>query len=386
MSSPRDYYDVLGVERSASKGDVKKRYRELALQLHPDRNKAPDAEARFKEVSEAYAVLSDDEKRAAYDRHGHAGVDQRWATQEDIFRGADFNDIFGGMGLGELFEQLFTGGQGGSGRQRRGRDVQVLVELELEDVLAGARRTLEVPRRRPCKPCGGSGAAPGTKRAPCATCRGTGQQRVTRGGGAFQFVQLAPCGPCRGQGSTVAKPCPQCRGDGIALERAALDLEIPPGVDDGAMLRMQGGGEAAGPGIAPGDLLILVRVKPHARFERRGLDLITVLPLSFPTAALGGAVEVEHLDGKREKVQVLEGTQPGTLLTLEGKGLRDQRGRRGDLHLLAQVTVPVKLSSKARDLLRQLQGESDGAAPKGNLRDALQGVLGKLGREREDEG
>jgi molecular chaperone DnaJ len=378
----RDYYEVLGVPREASVDEVKKAYRKLAMQWHPDRNKDAGAEERFKEVSEAYAVLSDAQKRAAYDRFGHAGVNQQW-TEEDLFRGADFGDVFGGMGLGDIFEQLFSGGRGGG--RRRGRDVQVAVQLTLEEVAQGAKRSVEVPRRRACKHCQGSGASPGSARKTCATCRGQGQVRVQRGGGMFQFVQVGPCPQCRGQGVSIDKPCKHCDGSGAALERAVLDLELPPGVEDGSLLRVQGQGEAAPAGMAPGDLLVVVRVLPHARFERRGLDLVTALPVAFPTAALGGAAELEHLDGSKEKVQVLEGTQPGTVLTLEGKGLRDLRGRRGDLHVVVQVEVPSRLSPKARQLLLDLNKEWGDQPVRTNLRDALQGVLGRFGKRDDDE-
>jgi molecular chaperone DnaJ len=384
---PRDYYDVLSVPRGASKAAIKQRYRALALELHPDRNPDPGAAERFKEVSEAYAVLSDDAKRAAYDRFGHQGVGQRWATEEDLFRGVDFEDLFGGFGFTgfeDLFERFFGVRPGAGGRRRRGRDVEAPVQLTLEEVLAGARKTVEVQRRVACEACEGSGAARGTKRTTCPTCRGSGQARSVRGGGAFQFVQVGPCPSCRGAGSTLEHPCKPCEGQGLVLARGAVEVAIPPGVDTGSVLQLRGQGEAGPQGAPPGDLFVVCEVQPHERFERRGADLVTLALVPFPTAALGGAFELELLDGKREKVQVLPGTQGGSVLTLDGLGLPDGRGRRGDLHVLLQIAVPTKLSPKARDLLRQMASEAGGPAPKANLREALQDVLGKLGRRDEE--
>jgi len=376
LSTARDYYEILGVERSASRDDLRRKYRELALQFHPDRNKEAHAEERFKEISEAYAVLSDPEKRAAYDRFGHAGVDQRWATEEDLYRGADINDVLRGFGLHgfeDLFANLFGGG---FAQARRGRDVQAGVRLTLKEVMEGAKRTLEVPRHRACKACGGSGAKAGTSRTTCATCRGSGQVRVERRGGVFQFVQVAPCRDCRGQGSRLASPCAECRGLGIEQHQAEVELELPAGLEHGQVLRVRGGGDAGPGGLPPGDLLVVVEVEPHPDFERRGFDLLTATAVPFATAALGGNVEVTLPDGSTEKVHLRPGTQGGTLLTLSGKGIRAARGRRGDVHVLVQVAVPTKLNARQRELVEAMAQEEGGANRKPPL---LKGLLRGLG-------
>lgn len=384
MAPPRDYYEVLGVPRDASKEQLKRRYRELALQLHPDRNKAPDAEARFKEVSEAYAVLSDDQKRQAYDRFGHQGVQQQWRTPEDIFRGVDFEEIFGGFGFRgfeDIFESFFGHGLGPNRRgRRRGRDLQVPLRLTLEEVAEGARRTITVERRKACSACRGSGAAEGTGRRACPACEGTGQHRVAHSRGLFQFVQVTPCGDCGGEGSTLEQPCAQCGGSGTVLGRSEVVLDIPPGVEDGALLQVRGAGEEGPQGAPAGDLFVVLEVQPHPDFERQGLDLLTVLPVPFPVAVLGGAVELPLLGGKTKSVQVRAGTQGGTALTFKGLGLRDPSGRRGDLRAVVQIQVPTKVSARARELLRDLERELGSEPARPHLRDALQGVLGKRGR------
>jgi molecular chaperone DnaJ len=346
--------------------------------LHPDRNKAPDAEARFKEVSEAYAVLSDEQKRSQYDRFGKAGL-----GAEDVFRGVDFGDIFGGLGgagFEDIFERFFGASPfGGRARRRGGRDVELPLSLTLEEVAQGAHRRVEVPRRAACKACAGTGAAKGSARSTCTSCRGQGEVRVTRAALGFQFVQVGACPTCQGRGSVVDKPCKACAGEGLVRERAQLELDIPPGVEDGQVLVVQGAGEPGREGLSPGNLYVLLDVQAHPRFERRGRDLATVLLVPFPTAALGGSVELDLLGGKREKVQVREGTQSGSVLVLDGLGFPDARGGRGDLHVLVHVEVPGKLSPKARELLRQLQDEWGSAQPKGSLRDLLRGVWRKGG-------
>jgi molecular chaperone DnaJ len=278
------------------------------------------------------------------------------------------------MGIEELFGNLFGGGR------RRGRDVQAQVELSLEEVARGAQRTLDMERLAACSTCRGSGAAPGTQRRTCASCRGSGLQRVQRGGLGFQFVSTAPCPTCRGQGSVVEQACAACRGEGRVRKRAEVELDIPPGVEDGQVLQVRGAGEAGPAGAPAGDLLVLLRVLPHARFERRGLDLLTSVQVPFHVAALGGAAELELLDGSAEKLHIAAGTPGGTVLTLDRKGLRDGHGRKGDLHVLLDISVPQKVSPRARELLGELAQELGEPAPRPDLKGKLKDAWDKLGK------
>ncbi|HQQ07015.1 MAG TPA: molecular chaperone DnaJ, partial [Candidatus Omnitrophota bacterium] len=309
MTTKRDYYEILGVSKSAGVDEIKKTYRTLALKFHPDRVPADQkkaAEEKFKEISEAYAVLSDPEKRKMYDQYGHAGIDQRYA-QEDIFRGADFSSIFGNMGSGGMFEDLFAdlgfdifggGGRGGrgagAGRQRRGRDLEITVNITLEEAAAGLEKTITVPRYEMCQTCSGSGAKPGTKKAACQQCRGTG--RVVVSSGFFQLAQTCP--KCHGQGEVIQTPCPECRGEGRVRKTSNIKVKIPPGVDTGNNLRVRGEGEAGAGGR--GDLYVIIDIARHPVFERRDNDIITEATVSVAKAILGGEVQVPTLNGHVE--------------------------------------------------------------------------------------
>ncbi len=367
MPEKKDYYDVLGVPRDASKDDIKKAYRKLALKYHPDKNKSPDAEERFKEISEAYAVLYDDEKRKMYDTHGHSGIDQQY-TQEDIFRGVDFSDIFrsmgfdtgGGFGSDDIFSQFFGGGRRGRPMQRqRGSDLRYDIEISLEDVFRGVTTEIQIPRTEVCPTCHGSGAAPGTSPIHCAQCKGTGESRSTRRTAFGIFTQVSVCPRCRGRGTIIEKPCLTCKGAGAIQQTRAIELKIPRGIDEGAQLRLAGEGEAPGKGIPAGDLYVVVHTKPHPAYERRGDDLYRALKVSFPKLALGSTVPLETLHGK-ESLKIPAGTESDSVVRLKGLGMPHvQRGGYGDLYIEVHGVVPQTLSKRARLLLEELSREID---------------------------
>jgi molecular chaperone DnaJ len=368
----RDYYEVLGIQRSANKEEIKNSYRKLALQYHPDRNKSPGAEEKFKEISEAYAVLSDDEKRKRYDTYGHVGA-------EEVFRGseANFDEVFKDMGFGgfrDIFEQIFGGGgRGGFGSARndpfgfgfsfgggrkKGRDIIYDVELSLEEVLKGRKDEIELPKLEKCSNCGGSGSAPGTKPRKCSVCNGQGQTRRVYSQNRFStFVSLEPCRTCQGQGEIIDKPCTVCSGSGRFKKNKKLKLEIPAGVEDGMTLQLQGEGEPSENGIA-GDLLIRVHVRPHSIFERlEDGHLLYNLNLKFTDLALGTDVKVPTLDG-HEKLKIPQGTQPNTILNIRGKGLPHYGNYgKGDQLVRINVKIPTKLDDRQKLLLKELEKE-----------------------------
>jgi molecular chaperone DnaJ len=358
----RDYYEVLGVERSADADALKKAYKKLAIQLHPDRNKAPDAEERFKELSEAYAVLSDADKKARYDQFGHAGIDQQYSS-EDLYRTINFNDLFGGMGgFGDLFGQMF-GGSRNSGPSR-GRDLQTAHAITLEEAFAGTEVEVTYWRLEGCGPCKGSGAEPGSKVDTCPTCRGTGQvQRLART--AFGTLsQVTSCPECGGEGKRFERPCRTCKGSGHDRHRRTVSVSVPAGIESGQVLRMAGQGEVGGKGGPYGDLYVEIQVKEHDRFDREGPDLLTEAVVSFPEAVLGTTVTLATLDGSAN-VEVPAGTPNGKVLRLRGRGMPHLRGAgRGDLHVAVRVAVPEKVSDHARQLLEELGKELGADASK----------------------
>jgi len=345
VSERRDYYEVLGVGRDADAADLKRAYRKLALELHPDRNPGDKAaEARFKEASEAYQVLSDPEKRGLYDRFGHEGPRGMgfggFANVGDIFSafGDIFSDMFGG----------FPGFGGGSGRASRGADLEVRVDLTLAEAATGVTKEIKVRRRVACKDCSGTGAAPGSGRERCPQCGGHGQVVHRQG---FLMIQTT-CPVCHGEGAVIHRPCPTCKGGGLVAAEESLQVTIPAGVDDGATLRLGGRGEAAPGGGQPGNLYVTLRVASDPRFERDGADLHTLVMLSFPQAALGAAVKVPSLAGDIE-VTVPAGTQPGDTQNLRGKGMPHLQGRgSGDLVVHFKLVVPKSLSPEQEQALR----------------------------------
>ena len=361
MANKRDYYEILGVPKDASSEEIKDAYRKLAMQYHPDRNKAPEAEEKFKEISEAYAVLSDDEKRRQYDELGHAGFDQRYTT-EDIFRGADFESIFRDMGFGfdlrDIFSSFFGGRDFGE-RIARGEDLAYDLEITLEDAAKGAEKEIEILRTEKCDVCKGTGAAANTSPRTCPRCEGAGRvQSVTRNGFGT-FVRVVPCPSCKGRGKIIDSPCPRCRGTGLVRKERSISVKIPPGIDDGYQLRLQGQGEASQDGNFPGDLYVLIHLAPHTYFKRDEDDLLYNLTIGFPQAALGAEVTVPTLDGKTD-VKISPGTQPGQIIKLKGKGMpKFGRYGRGDLIVRVDISVPEKLTSQQRTLLEQLAKEFD---------------------------
>jgi molecular chaperone DnaJ len=363
MAEKRDYYEVLGVSRNASKDEIKDAYRKLALQYHPDRNKAPDAEEKFKEISEAYAVLSDDQKRQQYDTLGHMGFDQRY-TAEDIFRGADFESIFRDIGFGfsDLFRTFFGGGFGGGGfreRINRGQDLVYDLEITLEEAAKGTEKEILVPRNEKCEVCGGSGASPGTSPRTCPKCNGAGKVQHMRKSSFVMYVHVTPCSTCRGKGTIIDSPCKKCRGTGLVKKRRKISVKIPVGIDEGYQLRLRGEGEMAPNGGEPGDLYVLVHIAQHEHFMREGDNLWHVLIVGYPQAALGAEVSVPTLDGPT-KVKIKPGTQAGETIRLKGKGMPRFRGYgKGDLLVRVGISVPEKLTPKQRALLEQLAAEFD---------------------------
>lgn len=351
--SKRDYYEVLGIEREATDQQVKSAYRKLALKHHPDRNPGNrEAEERFKEAAEAYAVLADREKRSLYDRFGHAGVSGAGAGagggfDPTIF--ADFSDIFAGLGDVFGFGDIF-GGRRRRGGPQRGADLRYDLEITFEESASGAETTVQIPREETCETCSGSGAAPGTSPETCSQCRGTGQLRYQQG-----FLTVArPCSTCRGTGKTIARPCQTCRGAGRIARERKLTVKIPAGISTGQRLRLYGEGEHGSAGGPSGDLYVVVHVQEHAFFHREGDDLYCEMPISFPTAALGGAVKVPTLNG-HEELHIPAGTQAGHRFKVRGKGMPNVSGRgQGDLHVIARVTVPKKLTKEQKHLLEEL--------------------------------
>lgn len=362
--SKRDFYEILGVDRGVSEGDLKKAYRKLALECHPDRN--PDdaeAEERFKEVSEAYAVLADSEKRARYDRFGHAGMGGAGGGQP----GADFGDL---GNFGDLFSDLFgdifgaAGGRAGSrhGRGQRGADLRYNLSIDLMDVLDGCEPSIRIPKMNRCDSCSGSGAAEGSKPARCGRCGGVGQLAFQQG---FFRVNRA-CDACGGAGEVITNPCSNCRGAGRVEGQKTIQLKVPPGVDDGARLRVSGEGEAGIAGGEAGDLYVVMNLCEHQLFEREGTDLHLEVPVAFVQAVLGAEIEVPTLDGKVQ-LQIPEGTQSGRVLRLRGKGLPPLQPRmdpaqlkkmRGDLYVRVFVEVPTKLNARQRQLLEEFAAQS----------------------------
>lgn len=341
--SKRDYYDVLEIPRDADDAVIKKAYRRLAMKFHPDRN--PDdqqAEERFKECKEAYEILADGNKRAAYDRFGHAGVDGS-AGQGGPGMGG-FKDIFD-----DVFGDIFGRGGGGQ-RAYRGADLRYNLELSLEEAVSGRTSTLEIPTAEECETCSGSGAKPGSQPITCTTCNGVGQVRMSQG---FFSVQQT-CPHCKGSGRMITDPCGDCRGAGRVRRSKKLSVKIPPGVDNGDRIRLSGEGEAGEQGGPPGDLYVEIQVREHEIFERDGTDLYSEVPIGFVTAALGGELEVPTLDG-RVSLKIPAETQTGKLFRLRGKGVRSVRGGGvGDLMCRVVVETPVNLTRQQKEILSQL--------------------------------
>ncbi|MGD2053573.1 MAG: molecular chaperone DnaJ [Gammaproteobacteria bacterium] len=352
--SKRDYYEVLGVSRDVNEADLKKAYRRLAMKYHPDRNQDNDeSEAQFKEAKEAYDVLSNAQKRAAYDQFGHAGVDPSAGAGGGGFGGDPFSDIFG-----DVFGDIFGGGRrGGGSRARRGSDLRYNLELSLEDAVAGTSVNIRVPTLVACETCEGTGAKKGTSATTCSTCGGVGQVRMQQG---FFSVQQT-CPNCRGQGTTISDPCPACHGQGRIQQHRTLSVKVPAGVDNGDRIRLAGEGEAGEQGGPSGDLYVQIQVMPHPIFRREENDLMCEMPISIGTAALGGELEVPTLNG-RLKLKIPAETQSGKVFRMRGKGVKSVRGgMTGDLLCRVNIETPVNLNGRQKELLREFEESIQGA-------------------------
>ncbi|MGO4696288.1 molecular chaperone DnaJ [Paenibacillus sp. 2TAB26] len=351
MASKRDYYEVLGVGKDASADDIKKSYRQLARQYHPDVNKAADAETKFKEVKEAYDVLSDDGKRSTYDRFGHVDPNQGMGGGG----GADF-----GGGFGDIFDMFFGGGGGrrDPNAPQRGNDLQYTMTVEFKEAVFGKETEITIPRTETCDTCHGDGAKPGTKPESCSVCKGSGQQEVVQNTPFGRMVNRRACTNCSGTGRVIKDKCTTCHGVGKVKRQRKINIRIPAGVDDGAQIRMSGEGEGGLRGGPAGDLYIVIRVKPHEFFEREGDDIYCEVPLTFVQAALGDEIEIPTLTEK-VKLKVPAGTQTGTYFRLKGKGVPKLRGYgQGDQHVKVTIVTPTSLTDDQKDLLRQFGGLS----------------------------
>ncbi len=373
MPEKKDYYEVLGVPKDSSEKDIKGAYRKLAMKYHPDRSEEPDAEEKFKELSEAYAVLSDPEKRQKYDQFGHAGINSQY-SQEDLFRGVNFEDLLRGFGFGgggargggeSIFDMFFGGGGRGRG-PARGRDLRYDVSLTLEQAATGLESTIDVPRTENCSTCRGSGAKPGTTPSVCGNCHGSGQITRAQNTPFGQMVTSSACPKCGGRGQIIVNPCGDCGGTGRTRRTRKINIKIPAGVEDGQHLKLRGQGDAGDQGTENGDLYVVINVMPHPKFQRVDSDLLLETYISFTQAALGAEVEVSTLTG-RAKMKVPAGTQTGTIFRLRGKGMPRLQGLgSGDLHVKVNIKTPSALTERQRELLEALAqefGEKKNAKP-----------------------
>ena len=347
----RDYYEVLGVQKNASDDDIKKAYRKLAMKFHPDRNPDnKDAEEKFKEAKEAYEILTDADKRAAYDQFGHAGVN----PQAGMGGGAGFGGF--ADAFSDIFGDIFGGGAQRRDRVYRGADLRYNLEITLEEAARGSETKIRIPTLEECETCHGSGAKPGTQPQTCPTCAGHGQVRMQQG---FFSVQQT-CPHCSGSGKVVQEPCPTCHGQGRVKKHKTLSVKIPAGVDEGDRIRLAGEGEAGVNGGPPGDLYVQIHLKVHAIFQREGDDLHCQMPISFATAALGGEIEIPTLDGQA-RIRIPHETQSGSIFRLRGKGIKGVRSREpGDMLCHVVVETPVNLSERQRELLREFDSLNQG--------------------------
>jgi molecular chaperone DnaJ len=355
VANKRDYYEVLAVDRNAADTDIKKAYRKLAKQYHPDVNPGDKAaEAKFKEINEAYEVLSDPQKRAQYDQFGHAGVDPNGFGG---FSGGGFNDFDLG-GIGDIFESFFGGsGFGRSGKSKtgpqKGADLKYAVEIAFEEAAFGIEREILINRAVNCTACGGTGSKPGTSPSTCKHCNGTGQIQYKQSTPFGQFVNIKTCDVCRGEGKIIVNPCNTCNGKGKVRKSVTLKVNIPAGIDDGQTISLRGEGEPGAKGGPAGDLFITVRVKPHLLFQRQGNDVICEIPITFAQAALGAELDIPTLDGK-SKYTIPEGTQTNSVFRIKGKGIPFIRGNgRGDQYLKVNVEVPKKLNEQQKAILKE---------------------------------
>jgi molecular chaperone DnaJ len=350
-STKRDYYTVLGIARGASDDEIKKAYRKLALQYHPDRNGAPDASEKFKEVTEAYQVLSDPEKRGLYDRFGHSAFERGAGVG-----GVDFGN-FAGFNIEDIFESFFgtAGSRGARQRVQRGQDLRFDLRLTLEEAVFGTDKDITVTKNVVCTRCTGNGIEPGSRPVECTRCGGSGELRRVQQSIFGQFVNVTLCDRCNGEGAMIADPCRECRGNGVVRASKTVRVSIPPGADDGIQVRLSGEGEAAPRGGVPGHLYVVLHVQPHRYFKRQGNDLVLEVPINVAQAALGTEFRVPTLDGKEMPVKVPPGTQSGRIIRIRGEGVPYLRERgRGDLQVHLKVKIPTELTDEQKKLFRQL--------------------------------
>lgn len=348
--SQRDYYEVLGVSKGASGGDIKSAFRNLARKYHPDVSEENDAEEKFKEINEAYAVLSDDDKRAAYDRYGHAGINGNGFGAAPDFGNIDLGDLFG-----DLFGFNFGGGRGRArNRPRQGSHIQYVLELDFKEAVFGVEQEINITRDEVCTRCDGSKAEPGSKPITCPTCKGAGEVRQARQTMFGSMVQVTTCPTCRGSGKSINNPCRQCSGQGIERKTTSKSVEVPGGVDNGTQIRMSGEGQPGTNGGPPGNVYLIVKVKPHKYFRRKEEDILLNLDVNIAQAVLGADVEVPTVDGDTI-LTIPSGTQPGKVLRMRDKGVPHLRGRgRGDQLVIINVDIPTKLKKEQRELMEQL--------------------------------
>ena len=373
MADKRDYYEVLGVSKGASDDELKKAYRKLAKQYHPDLHPGDaEAEAKFKEANEAYEILSDKDKRARYDQFGHAGVDPNFGSGGGGFGGFDMGDL----DLGDIFGSFFGGGFGGGGfgggarrnGPQQGESLRASVTITFEEAAFGCEKEINLTRSETCEDCRGSGCEAGTTAEACPDCRGSGVVRIQRGGGGFAFTSTAPCSRCRGTGKLIHSPCKSCSGSGSVRKTKRIAVNIPAGIDDGQAVSLRGQGNAGKNGGPAGDLIVGVRIQPHPQFKREGTTVLYEQKVSFAQAALGAELEIPTIDGK-VKYDLPAGTQTGTTFRLRGKGIPGLHGRgRGDQYVTVRVVTPTSMSAEQKEALRAFaaaMGEEQGEQPKG---------------------
>jgi molecular chaperone DnaJ len=366
----RDYYEVLGIQKNASKDDIKKAYRKLAIQYHPDKNPGnKEAEEKFKEATEAYEILADDQKKSAYDQFGFAGVDGMSSGGHDWSNFRGFEDIFGGSDLGSIFDSIFGGlgggfrrsGGNGQGNVRQGANLRYDIEIPFKDAVFGTKVEIQFYHNETCPTCKGSGAANGAGRKTCPACNGSGQIRHSQG----FFSVASTCHNCGGEGSIIEKPCADCGGSGTQKKRQKLAVTIPAGVENGKRLVISRQGDAGPNGGPAGDLYVIVRIKPHEYFERQDYDLYCAVPISISQASLGAEIQVNTLDGKTIKLKMPAGTQNGKILRIRDEGV-PSGSRRGDLYIKFMVRIPEKLSRRGKELLEELaraEGQNNSPGP-----------------------
>ena len=379
MADKRDYYEVLGVDKTADEKEIKKAYRKLAMKYHPDVSEEEGSEEKFKEISEAYAVLSDDEKRQRYDQFGHAGMEG--FTAEDFYQNVNFDDIFQGFDIGNIFDLFgFGGGSRSRGRTgpQRGSDIYTDVHITLKEAFHGCEKEIKVTRSELCPTCNGSKSKPGHDPETCPTCKGTGQIKEVSNTFLGQMVNVRPCRQCGGTGKIITEPCDKCHGKGSVRKTKTIKLEIPEGVDEGNHLRVSGEGNCGeAPGLE-GDLIVSVHIKRNKLFERQGDHLYYEQQISFPQAALGDVISIPTIEGKEVEFKVTPGTQSGTVFKLKGQGMNSVRHQaRGNLYVTVTVVVPKKLNSKQKKLLNQfaeISGEEIKHVEKG-LKDKFKDVF-----------